>query len=79
MATDLEIKLYAALSRIAAYDSPEKLHRTAGKRYGLSGNEAIEMAYDNVREEAKAAIKGVRKPRTTQEAGKGADTEGANS
>ena len=67
MATDLETKLFAALQRIASYDSPEKLHRTAEKRYGLSGAEAIEMAYDNVREEAKAAIKGIRKPRTAQQ------------
>jgi len=67
MATDLEIRLYAALQRIASYDSPEKLHRTAEKRYGLSGSEAIEMAYDNVREEAKAAINGVRKPRAAHQ------------
>lgn len=56
-------KLYWALKRIASYDSPEKLRRTSQKVYGLEGDEAIEMAYDNVLSEAKAAVHGVRPPK----------------
>ena len=55
-------RLYDALKRIASYTPPEKLRRTAMKDYGLEGDEAIEMAYDNVIQEAKNAIKGMRRP-----------------
>lgn len=58
--TELELRLLAALRRIARYDSPERLRRVSQKRYGLPADEAIEYAYDNVRAEAAAAIKGVR-------------------
>ena len=57
-----ELAYFNALKRIAAYQSPSKLHRSADKQYGLSGSEAIEMAYENVIEEAKRAIKGKRAP-----------------
>lgn len=61
----LEIKLYTALHRIANdYMTSEQLHRRSPKMYGLDGSEAIEMAYDNILLEAKAAIKGVRKPKS---------------
>lgn len=60
--TDLEKRLYDALRRIARdYMASEELRRVAPKRYGLEGDEAIEMAYDNVRSEAIAAINGVRR------------------
>lgn len=58
--TPLEIKLYAALKRISQYEKPERLHRHAEKAYGIGGEEAIEYAYENVLQEAKAAIKRVR-------------------
>jgi len=57
-----EQKLYDALKRITLYMSPEQLRRRAEKDYGLSGDEAIEMAYDNVLIEAKSTIKGMRRP-----------------
>lgn len=57
-----EQKLYDALKRITQYDSPAKINRTAGKRYGLSPEEVLEMAYENVLEEAKAAIRGMKRP-----------------
>jgi len=60
MNTPLELKLHAALKRIAAYDHPDRLARRAEKDYGLLPEEAIEMAYENVIMEAKNAIKGVR-------------------
>lgn len=61
--TDLEIRLYTALKRITCYDPPAKLRKRAQRDYGLDGDEAIEYAYENVLEEAKQGIKGVRLPR----------------
>ncbi|MDR6389156.1 hypothetical protein [Paraburkholderia phenoliruptrix] len=61
--TDLEIRLYTALKRITCYDPPSKLRRRAERDYGLSGDEAIEYAYENVLEEARAGIKGIRLPK----------------
>ena len=58
-----EAKFHAALKRIAAYMPPGKLRRQSEKLYGLEGDEAIEMAYENVIEEAKRALKGYRKPK----------------
>lgn len=60
MSTPLEIRLHAALKRIAAYTPPEKLERRAEKDYGLPYEEALAYAYENVIGEAKAAIEGVR-------------------
>jgi hypothetical protein len=58
--TKLERQLYAALKRIAGYQSPASLHRYAERDYVVGGSEAIEMAYENVIQEAKNALKGVR-------------------
>ena len=60
MNTTLEIRLHAALKRIASYQSPDSLRRHSERDYGCDPEEAIEMAYENVINEAKAAIKGVR-------------------
>jgi len=57
-----EQKFYDALKRITAYATPDKLRRTAEKQYGLEPEEAIEMAYENVLQEARNAIKGMRRP-----------------
>jgi hypothetical protein len=61
-----ELAYYEALKRIASYQSPEKLRRCADKQYGLPEDEAIEMAYENVIEEAKRAIKGKRSPKESK-------------
>jgi hypothetical protein len=58
--TPLEIRLLTALKRIAAYESPDRLSRNAGKQYGLDGAEAVEMAYENMQQEARNAVRGVR-------------------
>lgn len=57
------LRLYDALRRISKYESPERLRRQAEKEYGLSYEEALEMAYDNVMIEAKNALIGIRKPK----------------
>lgn len=59
--TPLEQKLYDALKRISSYDSAQKLHKCAEKSFGLSPEEVIEFAYENVRNEAAEAIKGIRR------------------
>lgn len=57
--TDLELKLLAALQRISRYQSVDRLRRDA-HHVGLHPAEHVEMAYENVLEEAKRAVKGVR-------------------
>jgi hypothetical protein len=64
-----ERRLYHALKRIAAYQTPDQLRRCAEKQYGLPADEAIEMAYENVLAEARAAIKGMRAPPVKPEGG----------
>ncbi len=54
---------FDALRRIARdYDSPEKVMRDAGRRYGLAPEEALQMAYDNIQNDAANAIRGKRRP-----------------
>lgn len=58
-----ERRYYDALKRIAHdYASPEKIRRTAERQYGLSPEEALEYAYENIQQEAITAIKGKRRP-----------------
>lgn len=61
MNSPLEIRLYDALKRISrGYQTPDQLRRNAEREYGVSGDEAIEMAYENIQQEAENAIKGLR-------------------
>lgn len=60
---DYEARFRLALLRIARYDTTGALRRSADKRFGLGYEEILEMAYDNMREEAIAALKGYRRPR----------------
>jgi len=55
-------RLYDALKTIAQYQSPERLRKSAERQYGLGFEEALEMAYENVIETAKHAIKGMQRP-----------------
>jgi hypothetical protein len=57
-----EARFYEALRRITMYDTPQRLRKEAEMRYGLDHAEALEMAYENVVSEAKAALRGYRKP-----------------
>ena len=49
-----------ALQRITKYQSVSSLHRYALRDYGLDANEAIEMAYENVIQEAKVGLRGTK-------------------
>lgn len=59
-------KLWDVMKRIASYQDPEKLKKDSLKQLGLPGEEAIEMAYENVLSEARSAVKGVRRPKATK-------------
>lgn len=59
--TELERRFYGVLRRIAReYRSSESLLKRGDA--GLSGEETLEYAYDNIQWEAKNAIRGVRVP-----------------
>jgi len=62
-----ELRMFNALKTITRYMSPDKLRREADK-YGLEYEEALEMAYENVLQTAKDAIKGMRRPATRKAA-----------
>lgn len=59
-----EQRYFDALKRIAAYTPPDRMKRDEerGNGYGLDPHEAVEMAYENVIEEAKRATRGKRRP-----------------
>ena len=61
MSTELEHKLAFYLRRIArGYRTPKHLRRTCERDFGLEYVEALEMAYENIQEDAAKALKGVR-------------------
>ena len=55
-------QMYIALQRIKKYDTPERMRRESEKDWGLQFDECIEMAYENIQQEAKNGLKGVRIP-----------------
>jgi regulator of RNase E activity RraB len=58
---ELAVKMYNVLMKIAKwYQTPDQLRKNCKKEYGLGFEESLEMAYENLQAEAKAAIKGVR-------------------
>lgn len=60
-----EQNYFDTLKKIAKdYLPPEKLRRVAEREYGLSYEEALEMAYENIQYEAKTAIQGKRRPQS---------------
>ena len=58
-----ELRYFTALKKIGSYISPERLRASSEKAYGLTYEEALEMAYENVINEAKEAIYGRRTPK----------------
>lgn len=59
-----EQRYFDTLKRIAhQYDTVEQVKKSAGRRYGLEPDEALEMAYENLQNEARVAIKGKRRPK----------------
>lgn len=57
-------RMYLTLQRIAKdYMTPEQLRKKTDKIYGLNYTEALEMSYENIQEEARQAIQGIKKPK----------------
>lgn len=52
--------MLSALKRITQYQSPEKLQKNSKKNWGLDYEEVLEMAYENIQEEAKSACRNVK-------------------
>lgn len=64
MSEDQQRRMYDALKRIArGYQTPDQLRRGSEKQYGLAYTEALEYAYENMQQDAKNAIKGLRRPK----------------
>ena len=59
-------ELIAALDDIASYDSLAFLRRQSTGQYGLEYTEALEMAYENIKNEAKGALALLKKKRTQE-------------
>lgn len=59
------LKAYrSTLERIAReYQTPAQLQRTIGRDCGLDYAEGLEMAYENMQQEARAVLKRFRMPR----------------
>jgi hypothetical protein len=62
--SDREQRMYDALKRITIYMNPQALARQCERKYGLEYHEALEMAYENVLQEAREAILGMRRPKS---------------
>lgn len=57
-----EQRYFDALKRIAEYSSVAGLRRDAEPSYGLSFEETLEYAYENIKAEAERAVRGRRRP-----------------
>lgn len=57
-----EQQYFETLKRIASFQTPEQLRRKSEKQYGLNYEEALEYAYENMREAAREAVRGRRMP-----------------
>lgn len=55
-------RYYDCLKRIRAYMTPEQIQRDV-KNVGVEYAEYLEMAYENILDEAARAIKGKRRPK----------------
>ena len=67
MTGDQQRRMYDALKRIArGYQTPDQLRRGSEKQYGLDYTEALEYAYENMQQDARNAIKGLRRPRESK-------------
>ncbi len=61
-------RMRIALKRIVAYQTPARMRRDSGKDWGLPYVEAMEFAYENIQQEAKNGLRGVRVPKVKTDA-----------
>lgn len=55
--------MFDALKAITQYQKPKKLKERSWDDYGVGPEDAVEMAYENVLDEARLGIKGMRRPK----------------
>jgi hypothetical protein len=56
-------RLFDGLRRIAkGFDTAERVMKYAERDYGIGPAEALEMAYENMQETARLALKGIKRP-----------------
>lgn len=53
------MRMYNALKKIRAYASSDWIRKNSEKTYGLDPDEAIEMTYDSIKQDAFFALRGV--------------------
>lgn len=64
MKLEQQQRMYDTLKRLAGgYKSLNQLRRDSEKQYGLEYHEALEYAYENIQQDAKNALKGLRRPK----------------
>ena len=63
MSIENEQRYFDALKRITLYYSVDQLRQCCQREYGLEFEEGLEMAYENVIQEAHNALRGRRRPR----------------
>ena len=61
-------QMYAALKRIADYQSAARMQRSSERDWGLPYEECLGMAYENLQQEAKTGLRGVRLPKAKAQA-----------
>lgn len=60
-------RMLSVLRKISRdYQTPDQLRLSSGRDYGLSYNEALEMAYENLQNEAACAVKGIKSISTSK-------------
>lgn len=63
MKLEQQQRMYDTLKRIArGYQTPDQLRRNSERDFGCEFEDALEMSYENLQQEAENAIKGVRRP-----------------
>lgn len=53
-------RMREALIRITKYQTPDRLKKDSKKDWGLDYSESLEMAYENMQDEARFAVKGIK-------------------
>ncbi len=56
-------QMFNALRRIIRYQSPAYMRRHSQGDWGLSYQESLEYAYENIQQEARGGLKSVRRPK----------------
>lgn len=62
MKTEQQQRMYDAMKEITRYQTTNQFRKGSNSDWGLDYEEALEMAYENIQETAKRAVKGLKRP-----------------